>query len=112
MNYNFNFNNNKNSKINNNNYAIACLLKTGSLIYLMKTYDDLDPVIIDTMLEGVNFEWSNCGKYLAVGGHEPITISTSTVPTTITNNFVHFYNLNGVLIYRVKVPSIVSLYFF
>jgi hypothetical protein len=111
MNYNFNFNNNnnnnRNSKINNNSYVIACLLKTSSMIYLMKTYDDLDPVIIDTMLDGVKFEWSNCGKYLAVGGYEPVTMSTSTVPVN-PNNFVHFYNLNGVLIYRIKVPSIVS----
>lgn len=60
--FNFNFNNhninaNSNSntnktKINNNNYMIACLLKTSCNIYLLKTYDDLDPIIIDTMLEG------------------------------------------------------------
>lgn len=112
VNYNFNFSNSKNTKINNNSYVIACLLKTSSLIYLMKTYDDLDPVIIDTTLDGVKFEWSNCGKYLAVGGYEPplgTLTSTSTAPVN-PNNFVHFYNLNGVLIYRIKVPSIVSLF--
>lgn len=101
---NMNFNSTqstKNNKINNNNYIIACLLKTSGNIYLLKTYDDLDPVIIDTQLESVKLEWSNCGKYLAVGGCEPQTNNTNK-----PNNFVHFYNQNGILIYKIKVPLI------
>jgi hypothetical protein len=49
-----------NSKVNNNNFILACSFKSHGLIYLLKNYDDLDPCIIDTKLEGVKFEWSNC----------------------------------------------------
>ena len=41
-----------NSRVNNNNYILACSFKSNGLIYLLKTYDDIDPFIIDTKLEG------------------------------------------------------------
>ena len=50
----------KNSKINNNNFLLACLFKTNGLIYLLRSYDDLDPIIIETKLEGLIFMSNNC----------------------------------------------------
>ena len=46
---------------------------------------------------------SKSGKYLAVGGCEPQTNNTNK-----PNNFVHFYNQNGILIYKIKVPLITN----
>lgn len=41
------------NKINNYNYVLACSFKSNGLIYLLKSYDNsIDPVIIDTKLEG------------------------------------------------------------
>ncbi len=45
----------KNNKIDNSNYKLACLFKTKGLIYLLRSYDDLDPIFIETKLEG-NFK--------------------------------------------------------
>ncbi len=97
-------NNYKNKNVKNSDYMLACLFKTNCNIHLLNTYDDLDPVVIDTKLDGVKFEWSNCGKFLSVGGFEYLNRSSDNK----LNNFVHFYNLKGVLIYRIKVPLIVS----
>ena len=108
----------------------------------------------------MKFEWSNCGKILAVGGYqvtydtrknlssnksnsnnnnsrEPCTKSKiyfnkKSTPTTAaaanantmtkTNseynnakhvtvtNFVHFYNTQGVLLFKIQIPSIVSFF--
>ena len=41
-----------NSRVNNNNYILACSFKSNGLIYLLKTYDDIDPIVIDTQLDG------------------------------------------------------------
>lgn len=135
-----------NSKVNNSNYVFACSFKSNGLIYLLKSYDDIDPIIIDTKLEGVKFEWSNCGKILAVGGYlaknkqhnvsseakptvaapkakksklnlsKSIKISLNSnnnsekqsVPNSSYVNFIHFYNTQGVLLFRIQIPSIVS----
>ena len=42
-----------NSRVNNSAYMLACSFKANGLIYLLKTYDDIDPIIIDTNLEGI-----------------------------------------------------------
>ena len=138
-----------NSKVNNSNYVFACSFKSNGLIYLLKSYDDIDPIIIDTELEGVKFEWSSCGKILAVGGYlsknknkqqtnasseakptvaapkakksklnlaKSIKISLNSnnnsekqsVPSSSYVNFIHFYNTQGVLLFRIQIPSIVS----
>jgi hypothetical protein len=138
-----------NSKVNNNNFVLVCSFKSNGLIYLLKSYDDIDPIIIDTELEGVKFEWSSCGKILAVGGYlsknknkqqtnasseakptvaapkakksklnlaKSIKISLNSnnnsekqsVPSSSYINFIHFYNTQGVLLFRIQIPSIVS----
>jgi len=58
VNTNTNANNDSriNSRVNNNNYMLACSFKSNGLIYLLKTYDDVDPFIIDTKLEG-NYQY-------------------------------------------------------
>lgn len=42
------------NKINNDNYMLACSFSSSSLIYLLKNYKDLNPIIIDTKLKGTN----------------------------------------------------------
>lgn len=115
----------KNNKIDNNSFVLACLFKSNGLIYLLRSYDDLDPIIIETKLEGIKFEWSSCGKILAVGGHQVIkekpTCESDTNPKTskttqsnsssdnqqqTINSYVQFYNQQGNLIYQVLVPTI------
>ncbi len=68
----------KNNKIDNNSFMLACLFKSNGLIYLLRSYDDLDPIVIETKLEGIKFEWSSCGKILAVGGHRVVETSQTT----------------------------------
>ena len=105
----------------------------------------------------MKFEWSNCGKILAVGGYqatydtrknfssnksnnnnnnsrEPCTKSkiyfnkkstkaAAANANTMTKNnseynakhvtvtnFVHFYNTQGVLLFKIQIPSIVSFF--
>ena len=41
-----------NSRVNNHNYMLACSFKSNGVIYLLKAYDDIDPIIIYTKLEG------------------------------------------------------------
>lgn len=41
-----------NNKVDNNNFILACLFKANGLIYLLRNYDDLDPIVIETKLEG------------------------------------------------------------
>ena len=101
-----------NSKVNNRNYVFACSFKSNGLIYLLKSYDDIDPIIIDTKLEGVKFEWSNCGKILAVGGYLSKKCEQQSEKQSVSNssyvNFIHFYNTQGILLFKIQIPSIVS----
>jgi hypothetical protein len=125
-----------NSKINNQNYLLTLSFSSNGMIYILKSYDDLDPIMIDTKLENVKFEWSNCGKILAVGGYElikkeilktnnnnndnnqqPKNKKKKSLKTTASNyntftinkeyiNYVHFYNIQGILLYKLEIPSI------
>ena len=45
----------RNNKIKNNDYTLACSFKTNGVIYLLRNYDDLDPIIIGTKLEGIYY---------------------------------------------------------
>lgn len=94
---------NKNEKYNHSNaasqqtYTLALSFKVGT-IYLMSTYDDVCPRIINTKLTGVKMDWSNCGEYLAVAGF-------IRLPNLYCRNELHFYSKDGKLLHRVVVPS-------
>jgi hypothetical protein len=89
------------NKVNNASFILACSFKSDGVIYLMKTPEDIDPVVIDTKLEGVKFEWSSSGHFLAVGGYE---VKPKTSEKT---NFIYFYNPSGAVVYKIMIPSIV-----
>ncbi len=93
------------NRINNNNYILACSFKS-SVVYLLKNYEDIDPIIIDTKLEGLKFEWSNSGRILAIGGYSKQQCSSISNDEKV--NLIHFYDTNGVLIYKIEVPTVVS----
>lgn len=65
-------------------------------------------------LLGIKFEWSSCGKILAVGGYIEITDTlkneneTKKAPREI-QNFMNFYDTTGKLIYKLRIPATVSL---
>lgn len=70
-------------------------------IFLMKNYDEIFPIVIETSLINVKMEWSNKGEILAVGGHR-------LKKSPITGNFYHqnivrFYSKNGSLIKQVNL---------
>lgn len=102
------------NKVNNSNYLLACSFKTNGVVYLMRNYEDIDPIVIDTKLEGVKIEWSNSGRFLAVGGYEVKSksyakqgVGKNSNNLSNKTNFVHFYNTSGNLIYKIQIPSIV-----
>ncbi|XP_074661858.1 tubby-related protein 4-like [Tubulanus polymorphus] len=84
-------------KDDNDGYLLAVSFKQG-LIYLMLSYDDVCPRIIDTRLTGVKMEWSNDGAALAVGGF-------IRLPNLECNNSLQFYTPAGDLCYTQPIPS-------
>ena len=63
-----------NSMINSKNgleYILAVCFIDG-LIYLMKNYDDIVPIVINVNLINIKMEWSNNGDVLAVAGHHVV----------------------------------------
>jgi hypothetical protein len=105
---------------------LASSFKSTGSIYLLRNYEDIDPVIIETKLQGkplcsqcsrlfkwnqpisisgVVIEWSKCGQFLAVGGH-------STSNSCDVNNIVQFYNVQGVLMFSIELPSYVMIFYF
>jgi len=119
----------RNNKIDNSSFILACLFKANGLIYLLRSYDDLDPICIETKLEGkticgfffllrltydlillllkgIKFEWSNCGKILAVGGYRQEKVSTPEAKPAVTKNYIQFYNQHGSLLFQLIVPTI------
>jgi hypothetical protein len=98
------------NKVSNGQFMLACSFKTGGVVYLMKSHEDVDPIVIETGLEGLRFEWASSGQFLAVGGYE--TGKVGRGGATDRTNYVHFYNTSGVLIYKLKIPSIVIIIFF
>ncbi|XP_047737090.1 uncharacterized protein LOC108665762 [Hyalella azteca] len=49
-------------------HLLAVVFSTGR-IYLIKSHDDVTPIVIDTGLAGVHAEWSNSAELLATAGH-------------------------------------------
>lgn len=86
-------------------HLLAILFQTG-LVYLLRSHDDVTPVIIRTGLQGMHAEWTNSGELLAVGGFEPEeggnAAGTATCPL---QNAIKFYTRNGTLRYTHRMPS-------
>lgn len=77
---------------------LAVCLQNG-YIYLLKTFDDVSPIQINTHLQGdLCMEWSNSRELLAVAGSNP-----SGSQECITN-VLKFYNEKGALIYSTVIP--------
>ena len=48
---------------------MACSFQNNDQLYILRTYDDVDPIIINTNFKNnIKFEWSNCGNLIALGG--------------------------------------------
>lgn len=83
-------------------FVLAVSLQNG-YIFLLKTFDDVSPVQVDTKLQGpLCIEWSNSRELLAVAG---ITLDSKTTgPQSEYKNMLKFYNEKGTLIYSVLIP--------
>lgn len=90
------------------NFVLAVSFQNG-FIYLLKSYDDVSPVHINTEMNGsIGFvmEWSNAQELLAVAG----TLSQS-VPSIdahgalVFHNVVKFYTETGYHLYTARIPS-------
>lgn len=75
-------------RTNYKQHVLAICFEDG-YIFLLKSYDDLFPVKINTKLLGIQLEWSNKGELLAVGGHL-FNMANSNLTTT-TNKQQPFY---------------------
>lgn len=81
---------------------LAVSLQNG-YIYLLKTFDDVSPIQVNTGLQGpISMEWSNSRELLAVAG---ATSDGNSIATPVEyTNFLKFYNDKGVLIYSTILP--------
>lgn len=101
----------------NRNHILSICFDDG-VIYLLRNYDDILPIIIRTNMIALKMEWSNKGEVLAVGGHQiiqPANRSTqknqfSSQPQTEQSsctpfymNQIHFYTESGCLRYKVTL---------
>lgn len=80
-------------------HVVMAVCFQNGVIYIMKNYDDLSPVIIHTDLKGIKMEWSNSGEILAVSG-----TTYDSKPGECTN-VIKFFNALGSLRYSVHVPN-------
>lgn len=98
----------------NRSFVLAVSFQNGS-IYLLKSFDDLSPLYINTGLcEGFCMEWSNSRELLAVAGTENDGkfFKKETMGTHF-NNYLKFYTETGQILYSVKIPNTnVSLFKF
>lgn len=81
-------------------FVLAVCLQNG-FIFLLKTFDDVSPVQIDTGMQGLCLEWSNSRELLAVAG---VAADGKTGVQVEFNNLLKFYNEKGVLLYSTTVP--------
>lgn len=91
----------------NRSFMLAVSFKNG-LIYLLKSFDDLSPFLINTELsDGFCMEWSNSRELLAVAGTEKDGKCTKKDNTKLLyNNILKFYTETGQLLYVVKIPNV------
>lgn len=78
-------------------------------IYLLKSFDDVSPIHIDTDMNGsLGFvmEWSNSRELLAVAGtlkQSSNLIDNQGSPVFL--NILKFYTESGILLYSTRIPS-------
>ena len=77
---------------------LAVLTGQGRLS-LMKSFDDFNPLVIQTELLSPIVEWNNEGEFICVAGHLPHRLASSQY-----SNCLHFFNNKGVLRYRIPIP--------
>lgn len=83
-------------------FVLAVCLRNG-IIYLLKTFDDVSPVQIDTKLQGnICLEWSNSRELLAVAGSNVVSKTNGSLSEY--NNTLKFYNDKGALLHTVIIP--------
>ncbi|XP_044761146.1 tubby-related protein 4 isoform X3 [Coccinella septempunctata] len=83
-------------------FVLAVCLLNG-LVYLLKTFDDVSPLHIQTGLQGpLCMEWSNSRELLAIAGVE--STSKGTGNQIEYSNLLKFYNERGILLYQAKIP--------
>lgn len=82
------------------------------IIYLLKSYDDVSPILIDTELNGslgLVMEWSNSRELLAVGGTKlrGSASQQSRVDSgqLVYENLLKFYTESGSLLYTAQIPN-------
>uniref|UniRef100_T1J4N8 Uncharacterized protein n=1 Tax=Strigamia maritima TaxID=126957 RepID=T1J4N8_STRMM len=85
-------------RMNGRNVVLAVCFRNG-VVYIMKNYDDLTPIIIHTSLKGIKMEWSNSGEILAICGIAGETKCGEYL------NVVKFFSEIGSLRYTVSVPN-------
>lgn len=78
-------------------------------IYLLKSYDDVSPIHINTGMNGslgMAIEWSNSRELLAVAGtSQQSTIQTDALGAPVHLNLLKFYTESGMLLYTIKIPN-------
>lgn len=89
-------------------FVLAVGFKNG-FIYLLKSFDDVSPVHINTEMSGsLGFvmEWSNSRELLAVAGslQQPTQILDSNGAAVFTN-LLKFYTDCGILLYATQIPN-------
>lgn len=91
-------------------FVLAVCLENG-LIYLLKIFDDVSPILINTELHGnLCIEWSDSGELLAVAGTN--TVDGKFGPSSPEYiNMLKFYNARGILLHSSLIPfAQVSIY--
>uniref|UniRef100_T1GL37 SOCS box domain-containing protein n=1 Tax=Megaselia scalaris TaxID=36166 RepID=T1GL37_MEGSC len=87
-------------------FVLAVCFQNGN-IFLLKSYDDILPIQIETSLNGalgLVMEWSNSRELLAVAGTaHNTTLDTQGAP--VYENVLQFYTDNGTLLYKSKIPN-------
>ncbi|XP_059488666.1 tubby-related protein 4 isoform X2 [Neocloeon triangulifer] len=86
------------SPYHNRGFVLAVCLKNGNIL-LMKSFDDVSPVQLQTGLVGLCIEWSNSRHLLAVAGTRP-----ATSPSDGQTNVLQFYSESGTLVYSTLIP--------
>ncbi|XP_018322268.1 tubby-related protein 4 [Agrilus planipennis] len=86
-------------------FVLAVCLQNG-FVYLLKTFDDVSPVQIDTHLQGpLCMEWSNSREILAIAGTVKEDKGTNAQGTTTEyHSALKFFNEKGTLLYSTIIP--------
>lgn len=92
-------------------FVLAVSFQNG-FIYLLKSYDDVTPIQINTEMNGalgLTMEWSNSKELLAVAGsrHQPPQ-SLDSQGNPVFINLLKFYTDTGVLLYATRIPNITN----